>query len=237
MPLQNIKNREGLVRPPRRLRVTIASGKGGVGKSGMTINVAAAAAASGHSVAVFDADSDQHSCVEWARAGGTIEVVKIEPARIRSAVDDHSDRDVIVIDTSGAVLAEHAAAIDCADLVLVPLSTSTRDFAPAIRTFRKAEARQRLARYVLSLIDPSATMNRQLPGKARLRSLMPASVKDVYLEHVFLQSVITRRVPLRDAMDAGGTAFSCNLAARSRVEFQDLFEEIMMLTATRGEVG
>jgi len=42
--------------PPQTAIVAIASGKGGVGKSSVTVNLAAALAAEGHAVGVLDAD-------------------------------------------------------------------------------------------------------------------------------------------------------------------------------------
>lgn len=213
-----------------QLRLLVASAKGGVGKSGLVINLAAAACAAGYSAAIFDTDTDQHTCVEWKRAGGAIEVAKIEPSDITKALESYQHVDLVFIDTCGAVLAEHSAGFECADLILIPLSTSQPDRAPALRTFKKARARSRPTRFVLSLIDPSATEARRVAGQTLLRSLMPPETSDQNLNTWFMESVITRRVPLRDAMDRGGTAFSTAHTARSRSEFEELFREVSTIT-------
>ena len=51
----------GIQLPATTRVIAIASGKGGVGKSSLTVNVAAALAASGHEVGVLDADIYGHS--------------------------------------------------------------------------------------------------------------------------------------------------------------------------------
>lgn len=73
-------------RSKKQLRLLVASAKGGVGKSGLVINLAAAASAAGYSAVILDTDTDQHTCVEWKRAGGAIEVAKIEPSDITKAL-------------------------------------------------------------------------------------------------------------------------------------------------------
>ena len=50
--------------------ILVASGKGGVGKSSVTVNLAAAIAASGHKVGVLDADIWGFSVPRDARCGG-----------------------------------------------------------------------------------------------------------------------------------------------------------------------
>ncbi|MBP0617572.1 P-loop NTPase [Jiella mangrovi] len=210
----------------KQARITIASGKGGVGKSGLVINLAAAAAAAGYTVAILDTDTDQHSCVEWRQAGGRIDVIKVDPADVLGALQRLTTVDVVVIDTCGAVLAAHIAAIDCADLVLIPLSTSARDRGPALRTFKKATARGRPLRFVLSLVDPSATEDRLDGSQAEVSSAIRGYLDNAVLSRFFMKTVITRRVPLRDAMDVGGTAFTQRFTLRSRNEFESLFEEI-----------
>lgn len=230
MPAWNSENSE---RPKgkRQLRLTVACGKGGVGKSGLVINTASAAAAAGRSVVILDTDTDQHSCLEWRHAGGAVEVVKTDPADLKEALDSYRGVEVVLIDTCGAVLAAHSEAFDVADLILVPMSTSKRDYGPAIRVCKKAFARGRRARFVLSLVDPSATETRRTAGQVHLRSLMPPRISDNTLNHAFMQSVITRRVPLRDSMDDGGSAFSSAYTARSRAEFERLFSEIMTIAS------
>ena len=59
---------------------------------------------------------------------------------------------------------------------------------------------------------------------------MPTETSDHNLQTWFMRSVITRRVPLRDAMDIGGTAFSTAHTARSRSELKELFHELLMIT-------
>jgi len=229
MPVSNCINGQRS-RGKKQLRLLVASGKGGVGKSGLVINMAAAAAATGYSAVILDTDTNQHTCVEWRRAGGAIEVAKIEPPDIADALESYRHIDIVFIDTCGAVLARHGEAFECADLVLIPLSTSQPDRAPALRTFKKARARSRPTRFVLSLIDPSATEARRIAGQTLLRSLMPPETSDHNLQTWFMRSVITRRVPLRDAMDIGGTAFSTAHTARSRSEFEELFREVSTIT-------
>ncbi|MCK5934806.1 MinD-like ATPase involved in chromosome partitioning or flagellar assembly [Fulvimarina manganoxydans] len=216
----------------KQVRITVASGKGGVGKSGLVINLAAAAAAAGYTVAILDTDTDQHSCVEWRQAGGKLEVIKADPADVPRVLQRLINVDFVVIDTCGAVLASHTAAIDCADLVLIPLSTSARERAPALRTFKKAYARGRTIRFVLSLVDPSATEDRLEGRRAEVSSAVKCYLDSAILSRFFMKTVNTRRVPLRDAMDQGGSAFTQRSTLRSRIEFEALLEEIVTIIRT-----
>jgi ATP-binding protein involved in chromosome partitioning len=59
--LRGGSEQRGIQLPATTRVVAVASGKGGVGKSSLTVNIAAALAASGHEVGVLDADIYGHS--------------------------------------------------------------------------------------------------------------------------------------------------------------------------------
>jgi len=160
--------------------ITIATSKGGAGKTTLARLILGRMAASGLKAAAVDADFN-HTLTDW------VSTASKHPITIRHELDEtkivplvgelHETHDVVVIDTAGAATQATIFAIGCADIVLVPVQTSSADIVEAIKTFnliKSASAmlkRDVLARVVLSAVQPGTNIAEHIErelGKAKL---------------------------------------------------------------------
>lgn len=117
--------------------VTLATSKGGVGKSTLTRNLAAYWLKSGFRVAIVDADP-QGSIVNRPMAKEVLEKVKII-ANPEENVDEtinklQNDFDYILVDTGGFKNRTTVIALLSSQYALIPLKPSSDDFVAAIAT-------------------------------------------------------------------------------------------------------
>ena len=128
--------------------VAVVSLKGGVGKSTIALNLAAALHRAGHRVLVVDADPAQGSCQEWARIGAEAgrdgpPVVALEGARLRRDLERvAAGFEVVVIDGPPRLDAEARAAMVVADVVVLPVTCGAFDVLALRRTLELLEAAQ-----------------------------------------------------------------------------------------------
>lgn len=139
--------------------ISIQSQKGGAGKSTITVHLASAMAARGHSVRVIDTDQQQ-SAVLWAsmRESKTPEIVYVEPLKLQSAIDKaRADGvDLVLIDSppnAGPDAVDIAAA---ADLMLIPCRPGVFDVSAVRKTIEIAAMAKKPYLVVLSACPPRA---------------------------------------------------------------------------------
>ena len=129
--------------------ITIATSKGGAGKTTLAQCIAGTVAARGHRVAAIDADYN-HSLADWVstfeRYPITVET-ELDETRIIPRADSLSEgHDLLVIDTAGAAMQATIFAIGCADLVLIPCQLSSADVVEAAKTKHLVESAGRMSR-------------------------------------------------------------------------------------------
>ena len=127
--------------------VSIASPKGGCGKSTVTVLIASELAALGKAVLVIDADP-QASTTLWQRQCAqnhvpltNLDFVQIvEPGQLGDRIRADQTHDLIVIDNQGVANEKMSVAIRNSDLVLVPSHPIVIDLVEAAKVVHLARA-------------------------------------------------------------------------------------------------
>ncbi len=142
--------------------IAVAMNKGGVGKSTLTRCISTAAAGEGLNVLALDMDTQQ-TTTQWGRRRAArdrpMPVVRFttendlidELARAKTA-----GCDLAVIDTPPARSSEAPAAVECADLVVIPCSADIEAFEQVNRIARLARTTGKPALAVLNLATPNS---------------------------------------------------------------------------------
>jgi chromosome partitioning protein len=139
--------------------IAIAMQKGGVGKSTLTRSLAVAATEAGLNVLALDMDAQQ-SITQWAeRRNKPLPAVRFSteielPKLLRQA--ENAGCDLIIIDTPPARSSEAPAAVEAADLVLVPCTPDIEAFEQLPRTARLARTTGKPAAAVLTMVQPNS---------------------------------------------------------------------------------
>lgn len=112
--------------------ILVAHVKGGVGKSTITVNVAAELQRLGKDVLIVEADPTVRTVSNWARDREESELAKIpcvqKGGNIHSTLKDLATRyDVVLVDAAGKDSKEMRTALTAASVVLVPMQPSQAD--------------------------------------------------------------------------------------------------------------
>ncbi len=147
--------------------ITVATTKGGAGKTSLVRIILARLAASGIKVAAVDADFN-HTLTDWVTTAAKHPITvhhELDETKIVPLIAElQSSHDVVVIDTAGAASQATIFAIGCADLVLVPVQTSSADIVEAIKTINLIKSaslmmkREVTARVVLTAVQPGTNV-------------------------------------------------------------------------------
>lgn len=140
--------------------IAVAMQKGGVGKSTLTRSLAVAASNAGLMTLVLDMDPQQ-TVDYWGRRrpSGSEPAVRFVTANDLAqtvAIARAHGCDLILIDTPPARSSEGPAAIDLADLVLIPCSPTVEAFEQLSLTGRVARGFGKPAAVVLNLVTPNS---------------------------------------------------------------------------------
>jgi chromosome partitioning protein len=153
--------------------ITIASGKGGVGKTLVAISLAAALAAEGIDVGLLDADPNQGAhrwaTATYAGAAPLPAYAEADTERLAGLVPVLADRHaVLVADTAGFGNRSTVICIGAADAVLVPASPGEGDIIEAqkmvafVRGTAKTIRRDIQVRVLANRIRRGTTLSRHL---------------------------------------------------------------------------
>lgn len=203
--------------------IAILNGKGGVGKTTSTINIATAIQRKGFSVAVVDTDPqgsisnwfDEKKCAfDLTEAASEKEVYQV-----RKSLKSY---DYVIIDGAAAISAISSAAVMVSDLVVIPVTPSPLDFAACGAILAVIEARQ----------DLQPVEARFLITKKVQHSKMLAVLKDSIQDTGVLsfRTAISNRTAYVKAMLDGSTVFDTDDGA-AKGEIDVLTNEILEITA------
>lgn len=223
--------------------ICTATTKGGAGKTTLLVNLAADLRRNGYSVAVVDADPQQHAA-RWVLHGlasprevgaqlidgrhGITVAANVSERDIMERIIDLAGRsDAVLVDLQGSANQAMLMAFGVADLVLIPVQPSEYDIDGAVTTLRSVKAaremtkRAILARVVLSRTSPSfATRSAKETRLAFERAGVPL-LKVEFLERVaFKEATFTGAAP---SLDDPASPAARNIAA--------LGEEVLALLA------
>ena len=163
--------------------ITIATTKGGAGKTTLARLILGRVAMTGLKTAGLDADFN-HTLTDWVNTSAKHPITirhELDETKIVPLVSElHNENDVVVIDTAGAASQATIFAIGCADIVLVPIQTSSADIVEAIKTMNLIKSaslmmkREVVARVILTGVQPGTNIAEHIEkeiAKAKLPTM------------------------------------------------------------------
>ncbi|AVF37875.1 MULTISPECIES: ParA family partition ATPase [Rahnella] len=180
--------------------ISFLNGKGGVGKTTTSINIATCLARQGHKVVMVDTDPqgsisnwyDETKCkFDLAEAASEKEVYTV-----RKQLKEY---DYVVIDGAAAISAISSAAVMVSDLVLIPVTPSPLDFAACGAILAVVEARENLQPVIARFLITKKV------ASAKMLEVLKESIADTGVP-ALRTGTTQRQVYIRTMMD-GGTVF------------------------------
>jgi chromosome partitioning protein len=144
--------------------ISVASAKGGCGKTTLAILLGAELALDGYTVALLDCDVNQHATAFGRKAAipGFTVVPSIDEGNVLAELRRSSaEADVVLIDLPGGSSTLALKALQRSNFVLVPCQVSLPDVRDAIKTLAQIDDAQDLAR---TDIARALLWTRLLPG-------------------------------------------------------------------------
>jgi chromosome partitioning protein len=194
--------------------ITIASQKGGSGKTTLALHLAAEAERSGETAVIVDLDP-QASATGWkdSRDGDTPAVVSIAPARLEQALQMAREHgaNLVLVDTAPQVESPTLAAARLSDLVLVPCR-------PAILDLRAIGATLDIARLAKK---PAAVVLNAVPARG---SLVAEAIEAIAAYDVLVAPVhLGQRAAFVHALTAGQVAQEYEPGGKAAEEVSRLY--------------
>lgn len=204
----------------KRLQIAIASSKGGVGKSAVSIHVCYALAKKGLRVVLADADSNQSSTYWAERADKNGYSLGF---RVIDGIDEDvpEDCEVLWIDTQGNPdLSELEVLSQNMDLVILPCGVDAGEVTATLRSIREAKLKADNYKILLTRVPPN-------PNKRGKNLHHQFKESDLPIFDVFVHS----RVCHYDANENGLTLgqMKGRAASAGAREYEKLADEILKL--------
>jgi len=139
--------------------IAVAINKGGTGKTTIARSIGTAATAAGFNVLVLDMDTQQNATQWGRRRKEPLPVVRFTTENDLAAELERAGTarcDLVIIDTPPARSTEAPAAVEAADLVLVPFTADIEAFEQLPRTARLARTTGKPAVAILNLATPNS---------------------------------------------------------------------------------
>ncbi|MWV25143.1 ParA family protein [Methylobacterium sp. 2A] len=136
--------------------IAVAARKGGVGKTTLVTHLSVASWQAGLRTKVIDLDP-QTTASEWADARGddAPDVISAQSNRLSKILEAiREDTDIVYLDTPPAAGDAGAAAIEAANLVLIPCRIQAADLAAVLRSYDSARGQDRRAVVVFNDESP-----------------------------------------------------------------------------------
>lgn len=209
--------------------VSLASAKGGVGKSTLALLLGAEFALEGYRVTILDCDLNQHASAFGLKAkmpGLQILPDIGETEMLKALREAEADHDVVLIDLPGGSSTLALKALQRSHLVLVPTQPSLPDARDAMKTIAQIDDAQELARIPIAR---ALVWTRFLPGfeskvARHVRQGMEAEevpiLKTALMERAAFRAIhLTGEVPRQ--FEPGGPA-ATNVGALTREVLEHL---------------
>jgi chromosome partitioning protein len=196
--------------------VAIAMQKGGVGKSTLTRSLAVAASNAGLMTLALDMDLQQ-SVTQWSRRrpeGSLPAVMFVTELDLLAQIERARDAgcDLVVIDTPPAASSQAGAAVECADLVLIPCTPDIEAYEQLPRTARLARNTGTPAVAVLTMATPNGRNEAEVARVIFDKSNVP------------MAPVVIHRLKVhRDASRGGQSAQELTVDSRGAAEIAELW--------------
>ena len=207
--------------------VALLAWKGGVGKSTLTINFAAAALGDGHRVGVIDLDP-QSSLSEWSdrREAEQPFVSDAKPRAVAQIVEAGRGLglDLMLIDTPPNATDEVEAALAVADAVVIPTGVALFDLKAVTRTVRAATQANKPTSVVLNRVG-----NRSDREAARIRRELNQIGMPI-LQHVIHDLKVFPR-----SADAGQTAIEVEPEGKGASDVRAVWKHVAKQVGLRAK--
>ena len=212
--------------------IVLANSKGGVGKTSLSVTLAAWLAEQGHSVAFADCDAQQSSSEWLAEAAPHIKTVRLaDPSAILEALPQlDQEVDFVVADGPGSNAETSRALLLRADLALVPCKASMLE----VRALAQATAVLRQSQDIRGG-KPAAVIVLSMVGKTyRLTQDMKAAAAALGLP--LAATSLTLRQVYADAPGQGTVVGRMGARGREAAsEIESLFREVLPHAARRSK--
>ena len=196
--------------------LSIASAKGGCGKTTVAILLGAELALDGYKVALLDCDLNQHASIFGAKARipGLAIIPDVTESNVLAALRKaEAEQDVVLIDLPGGSTTLALKALQRSHFVLVPTQASLPDVRDAMKTIAQIDDAQELAR---SPIARAMLWTRFLPGfesksarhvRESLEGQGVTILKSALMERAAFREIhITGQVPRQSDPQSGAAA-------------------------------